>query len=119
MCVLLYHFYPKHLILRRILRDSIYYVGLQVKFPLFLSDFNSTWIFSTDYRKILKYKILQKSVQLEQGRCTRTDMTMLNSRFSKFCERALENGECRLHSDRLCRSRTRHDRVAWGIRWLE
>lgn len=58
MYVFLYHFYPKHLILRRILPDSIHYVGLQVKFPLFLSDCNSTLIFSTDYRKILKYKIL-------------------------------------------------------------
>jgi len=27
------------------------YIGLHVKYRLFLSDFNWTWIFSTDFRK--------------------------------------------------------------------
>jgi len=31
------------------------YIGLHVKYPLFLSYFNKILIFSTDFRKILKY----------------------------------------------------------------
>ena len=33
------------------------YIGLHVKYPLFLSDFNYTGIFSKDFRKIFKYQI--------------------------------------------------------------
>ena len=27
------------------------YIGLHVKYPLFLSDINGTWVFSTDFSK--------------------------------------------------------------------
>jgi len=30
------------------------YTGLRVKYPLLLSDFNHTWIFSPDFLKILQ-----------------------------------------------------------------
>jgi len=33
------------------------YIGLHVKYPLFLSEFTETWIFSTYFRKPLIYQI--------------------------------------------------------------
>ena len=46
------------LILRRNERDMIkMHIGLHVKYPLFLSEYNQTSIFETHFRKILKYQI--------------------------------------------------------------
>jgi hypothetical protein len=64
------------------------YRGLHVKYPLFLSDFNETWIFSTDFLKILKYHISWKSVQRESS-CTmwtdgQSDITKLLVAFHNF-----------------------------------
>jgi hypothetical protein len=37
-------------------RDMVkMFIGLQVKYPLFSSDFNESRIFSTDFGKIFKY----------------------------------------------------------------
>jgi hypothetical protein len=33
------------------------YISLHVKYLLFLSDFKDIWIFSKDFRKMLKYQI--------------------------------------------------------------
>ena len=33
------------------------YVGLHIKYPLFLLDFNETLIFGTDFSEKLKYQI--------------------------------------------------------------
>ena len=53
--------------------DQKSYIGLHVKYPLFLSDFNSIRIFPTDFRKILKYQISWKSVQWEPNCSVRTE----------------------------------------------
>jgi hypothetical protein len=41
------------------------YTGHYVKYPLLLSDFNQTWIFLAEFRKILKYQVSWKSVVWE------------------------------------------------------
>jgi len=50
------------------------YIGLHANCPLFLSDFNDNHILSQDFRKILKYQILRKSVQWEPSCSIRTDI---------------------------------------------
>jgi len=59
------------------------YISLHVKCPLFLSDFNETLNFSTDFLKILKYQISRKTINLE--RCSmradvRTDVQRYKSK---------------------------------------
>ena len=49
------------------------YIGLHVKYPLLLSDFNEAWIFSTHFRKIPTYQIWWKSSQWESSCSVRTD----------------------------------------------
>jgi len=39
------------------------FIGLYVKYPLFMSDINATWVFMLDFQNILKYKISWKSIQ--------------------------------------------------------
>jgi hypothetical protein len=60
-------------ILRGTERDMIkMFIGLHVKYPLFFSDFNETWIFSADFRKVLKCRVPWKSVQCEPSCSMRT-----------------------------------------------
>jgi hypothetical protein len=62
------------LILRRTERAMIKIIYLSAyKYPLFLSSFNETWIFSTDFGKTLKCQVSRKFVQWEPCCCMRTD----------------------------------------------
>jgi len=49
------------------------YIVLHVKYPLFLSDFKNTWIFSTKFRRTLKYQISGKSAHWKPTCSMRTD----------------------------------------------
>jgi len=63
------------------------YFGLQVNYTLFLSHFNGTWIFSTDFWKILKYQILLKSSNGSRVvSCGQTDVTELIVAFRNFAK---------------------------------
>jgi hypothetical protein len=63
-------------------------IGPHVKYPSFLLDFNETWFFMTDFRKILKYQISWTYIQWEQSCSMRTDrltdMTKLIATFHNF-----------------------------------
>ena len=69
------------------------YIGLHVKYPSFLSDFNETCKLSTVFRKILKYKFSWKSVKWEPSCSMRTDGRTdrhdeAESLFAFFCKSA-------------------------------
>jgi len=48
-------------------------IGLLINYPVFLSDFNRTWVFATDFWKILKYQISWKSIWWEPSYSMRMD----------------------------------------------
>ena len=72
------------------------YIGLHVKYPLFLSNFNETCIFSTDFRK--KSSNIKFHENPSSGcrvvPCGRADgHDEANSHFSQVCERAFKKRE--------------------------
>ena len=84
----LYNFCVKHFSLYEELSEilSEMHRDLRVKYPLFMSYFNETWIFSTYFRKTPKYKISRKSVQCEPSCSMRTDrQTDMRNFFFNIC----------------------------------
>ena len=86
----LQHLFETFLILRRTERYVIMHIGFHVKYLLFLSHVNKTWIFSIGFQKILKYKISYKSLQWEQS-CSmrtgeRTDITKIIDALRSFAK---------------------------------
>ena len=81
-----------YIILGRTERDVInMYIGLRVKYPLFSSDFNETWIFWTNFPKIDFMKI--RPVGTELFHADREIYRQMdrhfgaNNPFLQFCER--------------------------------
>ena len=68
------------------------YNGIHVRYPLFLSDFNETWIFldrfskNTQVSNLIKIRPVGAELFHEDGQTGRHDEA--NSRFSQFCKRA-------------------------------
>jgi hypothetical protein len=86
----------KFLIPTRIVRDMIKKsCRSPLEYPLFLSDFNKSWIFSTGFRKVLRYQISWKSVQWQPSCSMRadgwTDMTKLIVAFRNFAKASKKN----------------------------
>ena len=58
---------------RTLLHGLSKYIGLQVKYPLFLLDFNEICTFSRDFGTTIKYQVLWKSVKWRPSFPTRTE----------------------------------------------
>jgi hypothetical protein len=87
-CDFLYNFCPKYFQFCQELSEmwSNRYNGLHVKYPLFSSDLQETWIFSTDFRRILKWqmKILFRDIRVIP--CGRTDRRTKSKQIFAFCD---------------------------------
>jgi hypothetical protein len=94
------------------------YIGLHVKYPLSLSDFNDIWIFWTDFRQILKSQIFYENLSSGKGVVAyrQADMTKLMVAFPQFCG-------CVILCGILCKTNKFYGRVCretWAVylAWL-
>ena len=99
MCVLVFStaFCWNIFIVRRIMPHTVTNVhNLYVRYPLYLSDFNETWIFSTGFWQNFKYQISWKSIKWKSNCSMRTERRTDNvvySLLSQFWERT-QNNRC-------------------------
>jgi len=90
-CVLIFstNLSETFIIPRRIQQGIIIrYIYNHVNYPLLLPNFNESWIFLMDFKKILKYQILLKSVQWKQLFHVVDRHNEANNCLLKFCKRA-------------------------------
>ena len=64
------------------------YIGLHVKYPLFLAAFNGSWIFLTDLKKKNQISNFMKIRRVGNGSFHSDRHNEANSRFSQFSESA-------------------------------
>jgi hypothetical protein len=86
------------------------YIGIYVKFELFLPDFNETWILWTGFRKILKYRISWKNFHLQPSCSMRKDgytdrQTKLMVAFRNIWKRLTTTRKYNFKEIRLCPAR--------------
>ena len=72
------------------------YVSVHPKYQLFLSDFNKTRIFSTDFRKILNYQTALKSITWRDSQSYSYIHDKANTRSPLFTTRFLFQRDCPL-----------------------
>ena len=95
MCVLIFSTTLKHFSFYKEWSEkwSKMYIGLHVKHSLFLSDFNETWIFWTDFRKITEiksWKIRPVSTELFRAEGRTNGYDEADSRFPQFLLKSLK-----------------------------
>jgi hypothetical protein len=83
-------------------------IGLHVKYRLLLAGFNETRFLSTDFPKILKYKIPWKSAQWEPSCSMRTD--------GRTDDRKDRHGVADLRFSQFSRSRLKITPIMWLYR---